>query len=222
MREEIRQAIQVTESRPGAAIYVVPVKLHPCDVPTELARWQAVDLTAADGFDRLERSLALGRIRQYWREFLVDFGRVVRSYLVALWCFAILLSTRSMGDELLKAFAVAPIKFAIAYMLARLWHAFLLPFSYAGVPAHPRYTAFWFTVLPVIVPAGSVALKVAVIAGLAVWQFVAPVLAAFYEINRKHLDFDDLTIKEIVAAQTVSLYAALYAFVRWKWPSLGL
>ncbi len=46
VHKEIRFALDEALSVPEGQIYIVPLKLDPCDLPSSLARWQAVDYFA--------------------------------------------------------------------------------------------------------------------------------------------------------------------------------
>jgi hypothetical protein len=57
IQKEIQLALDVADEQPDDSIYVVPVKLEECDVPTRLSRWQWVSLFDASGHDRLAQTL---------------------------------------------------------------------------------------------------------------------------------------------------------------------
>ncbi len=58
-QKEIRRAIDFAEYEPEGAIYVIPVLLEDCPVPTFLEKWQWVRLYEADGYARLLGALRI-------------------------------------------------------------------------------------------------------------------------------------------------------------------
>ena len=57
VHREIRQALDVADEKPEGTIFIVPVRLEPCQVPERLSRWQWVDWFSGDGFEQLQRAL---------------------------------------------------------------------------------------------------------------------------------------------------------------------
>jgi diguanylate cyclase (GGDEF)-like protein len=57
VQKEIKYALDIADEKPEGTIFIIPVKLEPCVVPTRLARWQWIDLDD-DGFTRVVQSLA--------------------------------------------------------------------------------------------------------------------------------------------------------------------
>lgn len=57
VQKEIRFALDVADEKPEGTIYIVPLRLEKCQVPTRLARWQWVDFFIEDGYDTLLKSL---------------------------------------------------------------------------------------------------------------------------------------------------------------------
>ena len=51
--EELKIALAKARSFPEDEIFLIPVRLEPCDVPDSLRQWQYVDLFEADGFNKL-------------------------------------------------------------------------------------------------------------------------------------------------------------------------
>jgi TIR domain len=62
LQKEIRRALDVAQERPEGSIYIIPVRLEPCDVPPRLKDLQWVDVFEPDGASRLLRSLAAIRV----------------------------------------------------------------------------------------------------------------------------------------------------------------
>lgn len=58
VQKEIRFAVDVAQEIPEDDIFIVPIKLEPCDAPESLSKWQWLD-AYKDGYDRLIESLAL-------------------------------------------------------------------------------------------------------------------------------------------------------------------
>lgn len=56
-QKEIRLALDVAEEKPEGTIFVVPVKLEECEVPTRLTGWHWINLFEEDGFDKLLKAL---------------------------------------------------------------------------------------------------------------------------------------------------------------------
>ncbi len=59
VQKEIRFALDVADEKPEGTIYLIPVRLEACAVPSRLVRWQWVDLFSTDGYRKLRRSLRL-------------------------------------------------------------------------------------------------------------------------------------------------------------------
>lgn len=57
VQKEIRVALDAADYHPEGQIYIIPVRLTPCEIPERLSKWHAIDLFGKKGFDRLERSL---------------------------------------------------------------------------------------------------------------------------------------------------------------------
>jgi CheY-like chemotaxis protein len=57
LQKEIRYVLDAADEQPEGAIFVIPLLLEPCDVPTRLARWQWIDFTGQNGYEQLMRSV---------------------------------------------------------------------------------------------------------------------------------------------------------------------
>ena len=57
VQKEIRLVLDVADEQPEGAIYVIPAKIEPCEVPDRLGRWQWVDLRKRGGYNRLLASV---------------------------------------------------------------------------------------------------------------------------------------------------------------------
>jgi hypothetical protein len=62
VQTELKRALDRADEQPEGSIYLVPVRLEPCDVPGRLQRLQRVDLFDERGYDKLVRALRLGLI----------------------------------------------------------------------------------------------------------------------------------------------------------------
>jgi hypothetical protein len=51
--EELRIALEEANARDTGAIFIVPARLEPCELPEPLRRWQRVDLFDANGYRQL-------------------------------------------------------------------------------------------------------------------------------------------------------------------------
>jgi len=57
VQKEIKYALDVADEQPENTIFIIPLRLTPCEVPKRLQRWQWVDLFAKNGFDLLTKAL---------------------------------------------------------------------------------------------------------------------------------------------------------------------
>jgi hypothetical protein len=57
LQKEIKHVLDVADEQPEGAIFLIPVRLEPCEVPERLRRWQWVDLFEEGGYPRLLRAL---------------------------------------------------------------------------------------------------------------------------------------------------------------------
>lgn len=57
VQREIKFALDVADEQPEDTIFIIPLKLEECDVPTQLKRWQWVNLFEDTGYERLIRAL---------------------------------------------------------------------------------------------------------------------------------------------------------------------
>ncbi|MDP8982740.1 MAG: toll/interleukin-1 receptor domain-containing protein [Acidobacteriota bacterium] len=65
VQRELRYALERAEEKPEEAIFLIPVRLEPCDIPVKLRGVQCIDLFAPEGYAKLtnalrERSRQLG------------------------------------------------------------------------------------------------------------------------------------------------------------------
>ena len=61
MQKEIVYALDVADEQPEGTIYIIPVKLEQCSVPSRLSRYQWVDLFSDNGHRKLQAALDLRR-----------------------------------------------------------------------------------------------------------------------------------------------------------------
>lgn len=57
VQKEIGFALDAAQEKPEGTIFLIPVRLEPCEPPNRLARWHYVDLYEGGGYDRLLLSL---------------------------------------------------------------------------------------------------------------------------------------------------------------------
>jgi len=58
---ELRHAIDVASEQPEGSVFLVPIRLEPCQIPEQLSHLHAVDLFAPAGYHRLLKVLRQGR-----------------------------------------------------------------------------------------------------------------------------------------------------------------
>jgi CheY-like chemotaxis protein len=57
LQKEIRMALDAADEQLPGAIFIIPLLLEHCPVPERLAKWQWIDYTQPDGWERLMRSI---------------------------------------------------------------------------------------------------------------------------------------------------------------------
>jgi hypothetical protein len=57
VQKEIKSALDIADEQPEGALFLIPLRLEPCEVPDRLRRWQWVDLFQKNGFEQLARAL---------------------------------------------------------------------------------------------------------------------------------------------------------------------
>lgn len=57
IQKEIKYALDKAEEKPEETIYIIPARLEACDIPTQLRKWQWVDLFDGNGCGKLISSL---------------------------------------------------------------------------------------------------------------------------------------------------------------------
>lgn len=57
VQEELRRVMDVAEQQPEGRVFVIPVRLEPCEIPLRLGQWQYADLFADGGYERLRTAL---------------------------------------------------------------------------------------------------------------------------------------------------------------------
>jgi hypothetical protein len=62
VQKEIKHALDVADEHDEGSIFLIPVRLEPCQVPARLGRRQWVDLFATDGYERLLAALGQERL----------------------------------------------------------------------------------------------------------------------------------------------------------------
>jgi len=59
VQKEIRFALEIADEKPEGSVYIIPVRLEECLVPSRLNRWHWVDLFERRGYKKLLQSLKL-------------------------------------------------------------------------------------------------------------------------------------------------------------------
>lgn len=57
IQKEIKFALDIADEKPDGTIYIVPVRLEPCNMPVNLSRWHWVDLFSVNGYLKLRKAL---------------------------------------------------------------------------------------------------------------------------------------------------------------------
>lgn len=67
VQKEIKQALDVALEQPFGDIFLIPLRLEPCEIPDQLSKWQYVDYFEENGYAKLRRALdtALKQRRQF-------------------------------------------------------------------------------------------------------------------------------------------------------------
>jgi TIR domain len=62
VQKELKRALDVADEQPEGAVFLIPVRLEECEVPTRLSNLHWVDLFRAEGYDRLLKALRSRRL----------------------------------------------------------------------------------------------------------------------------------------------------------------
>jgi hypothetical protein len=57
IQKEIKLALDIAEEKPEGTIFIIPVKLDSCELPSRLSYWQWVNWSDTDAYDRILRAL---------------------------------------------------------------------------------------------------------------------------------------------------------------------
>jgi hypothetical protein len=57
IQKEIREALEIADRMPEGRVFIIPVRLEPCEVPDRLQQWQWIDLYTSRGYQKLTASL---------------------------------------------------------------------------------------------------------------------------------------------------------------------
>lgn len=63
IQREIKEALDVWKERLEDDIFFIPVRLEPCEIPSQIRRFQWIDLFGPDGLRQIERSITAGLTR---------------------------------------------------------------------------------------------------------------------------------------------------------------
>lgn len=78
VQKELKQALDIAEEKPEGTIFIIPVKLDPCDLPSRLQTWQWVDWDTPDACDSIIRALR-SRASELNTEHLPGSGPLVQT-----------------------------------------------------------------------------------------------------------------------------------------------
>jgi len=56
VQKEIKYAIDIADEKPEGTIFIIPVRLEDCKVPSSLTKWQWLDYFGNDGYEKLIKS----------------------------------------------------------------------------------------------------------------------------------------------------------------------
>ncbi len=57
LQRELRYVLDVADEKPEGAIFIVPLKLEECPIPDRLTRLHWVNLSSAEGYEKLKLAL---------------------------------------------------------------------------------------------------------------------------------------------------------------------
>lgn len=57
VQKEIEEALDLAERMPEGEIFIIPVKLEVCDLPTRLSKWQCIDVYRPGGLSRIIKAI---------------------------------------------------------------------------------------------------------------------------------------------------------------------
>ena len=148
VQKEIKRALDIAEEQPIGSIFLIPLRLEPCDIPEQLSTLQWVNYYEEDGYEKLKRALDTVRSRPvlphpgFSAEFTPEHSRVsnpapgntsrplrrvIPHLLTSLACFL-------LGATLLSFMVRNPEKLAASGLIGtvRFTVPLLLGFSVAG------------------------------------------------------------------------------------------
>lgn len=59
VQKEIKMVLDLADEKPPETIFIIPVKLEPCEMPERLSQWQWVNYSEPEGYERLVQALAV-------------------------------------------------------------------------------------------------------------------------------------------------------------------
>lgn len=59
-QKEMKIGMEILDRQPEGRIYLIPVRLEDCQVPTKLKKWQWVDVYERDGMEKLLKAIETG------------------------------------------------------------------------------------------------------------------------------------------------------------------
>ncbi|HEV2988531.1 MAG TPA: TIR domain-containing protein [Candidatus Angelobacter sp.] len=57
VQKEIKHALDIANEQPFGGIFLIPLRLEPCEIPDQLSKWQWVNYYEEDGYEKLKRAL---------------------------------------------------------------------------------------------------------------------------------------------------------------------
>src|SRR5262249_31467700 len=57
VQKELRSVLDLSDHQPAGGVFVIAVRLEPCEVPSRLVHWQYADLFVEHGYERLRAAL---------------------------------------------------------------------------------------------------------------------------------------------------------------------
>jgi len=156
VQKEIKLALDVADTQPDGAIFLIPLKLEECEVPERLRRWQWVNLFEQQGYTRLVEALSLrfGQISLIdaitpftkGKGLVVDNVRTQRYDVAA----RIVERARQLASEQTRPITPPPLKFIVPFLekastetndkdLAEMWARLLVDASDEFQGVHLTY-----------------------------------------------------------------------------------
>jgi uncharacterized protein YecT (DUF1311 family) len=79
VQREIRQALDMASEKPPGTIFIIPIRIEPCDLPEPLSKWQAINFYEPGAEELLRKSL-LTRARSLGRYSNADIEQLADTF----------------------------------------------------------------------------------------------------------------------------------------------